>query len=314
MKQCLPPLPQLNLIPTLPKNPRGLPIILIGAGAIVTLGHLPAYKLAGFSVKGIFDIDQQKALDVAKQWNIPHVYDTINEACTTLKNGNVIFDLAIPSKQIVPILKQIPINSHVLMQKPMGETLDDSKSIVNTCKQRQIHGSVNFQLRYAPYILALKDAIRQGWLGDRITTVEVHVNVHMPWASWPFLATAPRLELIYHSVHYVDLIRDLLAPHEPSALHCRTSKHAVMSHLTPVRSSYSFEFEHDPMLYVNIYTNHHHRWGTKHAQSYLLVEGTRGAAKAQIGDNFAYGETTEGQQTDYLQVKNLYFAFWKLFI
>jgi predicted dehydrogenase len=125
----------------------------------------------------------------------------------------------------------------------------------------------------------------------------------MPWVQWAFLSTAPRLELIYHSVHYVDLIRDLLAPYEPSAVHCRTSQHAAMPHLTPVRSSYSFEYKHDPMLYVNIYTNHHHRWGTKYAQSYLLVEGTEGAAKAQIGDNLAYGGNTEGKQTDYLDVK-----------
>jgi len=303
MKQYIPPLPKLNLVPPLPKNPRALPIILIGAGSIVTLGHLPAYKLAGFSIKGIYDIDRQKALNVAKQWNIPHVYDTINEACTTSKNENVIFDLAIPTKQVVSILKQIPKNSHALIQKPMGEYLTDSQAIVDTCKERNIRGSVNFQLRYAPYILALKDAIHRGWLGDRLTTVEIHLNVHMPWASWPFLNTAPRLELIYHSIHYVDLIRDLLAPNEPSALHCRTSQHAVMPHLTPVRSSYSFEYKNDPMLFVNIYTNHHHRWGPKHTHSYLLVEGTGGAAKAQIGDNLAYGENIEGQQTDYLQVK-----------
>jgi predicted dehydrogenase len=187
------------------------------------------------------------------------------------------------------------MNSHVLIQKPMGESLADAQSIVNTCKQRQIHGSINFQLRYAPYILALKDAIRRGWLGDRLTTIEVHINVHMPWSLWPFVTTAPRLELNYHSIHYVDLIRELMSPYEPSALHCRTSQHAVMPELTPVRSSYSLEFKHDPMLYVNIYTNHHHRWGMKHAQSYLLVEGTGGAAKAQIGDNLEYEENSEGK-------------------
>ncbi|CAF2194083.1 unnamed protein product [Rotaria magnacalcarata] len=125
----------------------------------------------------------------------------------------------------------------------------------------------------------------------------------MPWSLWSFLTTAPRLELAYHSVHYVDLIRDLSKPYEPSTVNCRSSRHAVIPHLSPVRSSYSFEYKHDPMLYVNIYANHHHRWGTKHAQSYLLVEGNRGAAKAQLGDNLAYGENIEGNQTDYLQVK-----------
>ncbi len=57
------------------------------------------------------------------------------------------------------------------------------------------------------------------------------------------------------------------------------------------------------MLFVNIYTNHHHRWGSKYAQSYLLIEGTEDAAKAQIGDNLAYAENIQGKQIDYLQVK-----------
>jgi hypothetical protein len=35
-------------------------IISIVAGAIVTLGHLPAFKLAGFFVKVIYDVDQQR--------------------------------------------------------------------------------------------------------------------------------------------------------------------------------------------------------------------------------------------------------------
>jgi predicted dehydrogenase len=188
------------------------------------------------------------------------------------------------------------------MQKPMGECLAEAQAIVDVCDERQIRGSINFQLRYAPYILALKDAIQRGWLGDRLTTIEIHINVLMPWSSWPFLADASRLELDYHSIHYVDLVRDLLSPFEPSALHCRTSKHAAMPKLSPVRSFYSLEFEHDPLLFVNIYTNHHHRWGSKHAQSYILVEGTGGAAKAQIGDNLAYGDTPSGKQTDYLQV------------
>ncbi|CAF0901707.1 unnamed protein product [Rotaria sordida] len=157
MKHYVTSLPQLNLIPALPKNPRNYPIILIGTGAIATLGHLPTYKIAGF-----------------------FLYNTINEVCTTSTNENIIFDLAVPSNQIQSILKQLPRNSHALIQKLMGENLIDAQSIVNVCKQRHIYGSINFQLRYAPYILALKDAIRLGWLGQRLTTIEIHVNVHMP--------------------------------------------------------------------------------------------------------------------------------------
>ncbi|MCC6777635.1 MAG: gfo/Idh/MocA family oxidoreductase, partial [Hyphomicrobiales bacterium] len=37
-----------------PSTPR--PIVIIGAGGIVTDAHLPAYRLAGFPVAGVFDL------------------------------------------------------------------------------------------------------------------------------------------------------------------------------------------------------------------------------------------------------------------
>jgi hypothetical protein len=55
-------------------------------------------------------------MSIDKKWQIPKVHDTINEACTTSLNENVIFDIAVPSKQIVPIPKLLSINSHVLIQ------------------------------------------------------------------------------------------------------------------------------------------------------------------------------------------------------
>jgi len=308
MEHCSQLLSQLNLKPLLPNNPDSFHIILIGAGSIANIAHLPAYKLVNFTVIGIYDVDKNRAQEMANKWNIPNVFDTVTEACAFKSDKKIIFDLAIPSNQIIPTLKQLPINSYALIQKPMGEDLSEAQAIVDLCEQRNIHGSVNFQLRYAPYILGLKDAIRRGWLGDKITTIEIHVNAHIPWATWPFLASAPRLELPYHSIHYVDLVRDLTSPYEPTALHCRTARHADLPQFSQIRSSISFEYEHDPLLYVNIYTNLYHRWGLKNAQSYILVEGTGGAAKAVIGDNFDCRSSVEGKQVDSLEVIFIIFS------
>jgi predicted dehydrogenase len=308
MEHCSQLLSQLNLKPLLPNNPDSFHIILIGAGSIANIAHLPAYKLVNFTVIGIYDVDKNRAQEMANKWNIPNVFGTVTEACAFKSDKKIIFDLAIPSNQIIPTLKQLPINSYALIQKPMGEDLSEAQAIVDLCEQRNIHGSVNFQLRYAPYILGLKDAIRRGWLGDKITTIEIHLNIYMPWATWPFLASAPRLELPYHSIHYVDLVRDLMSPYEPTALHCRTIRHTELQEFSATRSSLSLEFEHDPLLFVNIYTNHHHRWGLKHAQTYILVEGTGGAARAQIGDNFACRDISQVDKFDNLQVIVIIFS------
>ena len=49
---------------------KALPIYIIGAGGIVNTAHLPAYKIAGFNVQGIFDVLIKKAEQTVEDFNI----------------------------------------------------------------------------------------------------------------------------------------------------------------------------------------------------------------------------------------------------
>src|SRR5258708_37558523 len=97
----------------LPHQPR--PIVLIGAGGIVNDAHLPAYKLAGFWVTGIFDIDREKALQTAARFDIPLVYYSMEDVLARCPRTTV-FDLAVPGSQMLPILRQLPDKSCILLQ------------------------------------------------------------------------------------------------------------------------------------------------------------------------------------------------------
>ena len=57
----------------IPKKP--LPIVIIGAGSIVKDAHLPAYKIAGFPVKGIYNRTQEKAQALKNEFEfVENVY------------------------------------------------------------------------------------------------------------------------------------------------------------------------------------------------------------------------------------------------
>ena len=75
---------QENIIKNLSQNwsmpSKNSSIIIIGAGGIVNDAHLPAYKKAGFEVKGIYDIDKKKSTDLAEKFNINKVFNTFDEA------------------------------------------------------------------------------------------------------------------------------------------------------------------------------------------------------------------------------------------
>lgn len=298
-----------------------LPIYIIGAGGIVNDAHLPAYKIAGYNVQGIFDINADKANATAEKFSIPKVYTQLNEMISAAGN-TAVFDVAVPGSQTIPVLQQLPANAFVMLQKPMGENLAEAKAILALTKEKNITAAVNFQLRYAPYILAAKNLIGCSHietafyppLGDGgftagsigiINDVEVNVNVFTPWHLWDFLTPSPRVEILYHSIHYIDLIRNLLG--NPQSIYAKTTKHPSMPKLASVRSNIILDY--GELVAANILTNHCHNYGTPKQQSYIKIEGSKGAVKINFGalidyprgaaDSFEYILLEEGKEPEW---------------
>ena len=196
-----------------PKNVR--PVMIIGAGGIVRDAHLPAYRKAGFPVIGLLDKSWEKAEELALQQDIKRTFHSIADA-VAYAPADAVFDIAVPASQLIFILLQLPGGSTVLMQKPMGETINEARAIRNLCRSKNFIAAVNFSLRYAPNNLAAAALAANGFLGD-IHDIEIQTRTYTPWHLWTFLATAPRLEILYHSIHYFDLIRSwLVAERGPS--------------------------------------------------------------------------------------------------
>src|SRR5450756_2073182 len=155
------------------------PIVLIGAGGIAHDAHLPAYAKAGFPVIAVVDLDQEKAQALATKFGIPKVARTIEEAVRYAPK-EVVFDCAAPAPAHRAILEQLPDGAAVLTQKPMGETLGEAEEILSICRRKGLTAAVNFQLRYAPNMLAARAATTAGALGE-LHDMEVTVSCHMPW-------------------------------------------------------------------------------------------------------------------------------------
>lgn len=261
-----------------------LPILLIGAGGIVRDGHLPAYRKVGYRVVGVCDLDPDKAHRLAEDFpEIGKVYDSLNALLLYHRGSPVVFDVAVPADQLLSVLKVLPEGSIVLMQKPMGETLAEAKEILDLCERKAFKAAVNFQLRYAPLAIAAQSIVQQHAIG-KVFDVEVVVCVHTPWELWGFLKGKPRVEILYHSVHYLDLVRSLLG--EPRKVYARTLRHPMTPELAATRSTIILDY--DDVTQARIVTNHGHRYGPQGQQSYVKIEGTEGAIKAQIGVSLNY--------------------------
>jgi len=289
----------------LPANRR--PIVIIGAGGIVRDAHLPAYRIAGFCVHGICDLDLGRARALAAEHGIGQVYESASAAFRQSPR-DAVFDLATPPDAIVPLLEQIPEKAIVLIQKPMGRNIDEARRIRDLCRRKQLTAAVNFQLRFAPAMLQARKLIDQGVIGE-VHDMEVRVNVFMPWHLWPFLEGLERMEIPLHSIHYLDLIRSFLG--DPLAVWARTTKHPNAPKLASSRSHIILEY--GEMLRAAVTTNHGHAFGPRHQESYVKWEGTRGAIKTRLGllmdypageaDDFEYCALEDGRPPEWKSVE-----------
>ena len=261
-----------------PSAPR--PIVVIGAGSIVRDAHLPVYKRLGFAVTGIFDVNSKASHERAAAFAIPRVFESIDEAASM---RDVIFDVAIPPQNIASVLERLPSGAAVLIQKPMGRDLDDARRIVAICRERRLSAAVNFQLRFAPNMLAVRDALERGVFGE-VLDVEVRINLHTPWNYWAFLKGVPRLEVLMHSIHYLDLIRSLIG--EPRGVYCKGVRHPAMPDYSDTRTSIVLDY--GDTIRCSLTMNHAHTFGGQHEMSQLKLEGRRGAAIAKMGVNLNY--------------------------
>jgi predicted dehydrogenase len=261
-----------------PSAPR--PIVVIGAGSIVRDAHLPVYHRLGFPVAGIFDVNPKVSAARAAAFAIPRVFESLDEAASM---RDVVFDVAIPPENIAGVLERLPSGAAVLIQKPLGRDLADARRIVAICIERKLHAAVNFQLRFAPNMLAVKDALERDVLGD-VLDVEVRINLHTPWNYWAFLKGVPRLEVLMHSIHYLDLIRSLIG--KPCGVYCKGVRHPAMPDYSDTRTSIVLDY--GDTIRCSLTMNHAHTFGGRYGMSQLKIEGTRGAGIAKMGVNLNY--------------------------
>ena len=266
--------------PPRPKTPR--PIVVLGAGGIVRAAHLPAYAKVGFPVIAIADSASGKAAELASEKGIAHSFDSIQDA-VRFAPSDAIFDIAVPASQIMTILPLLPSGAAVLLQKPMGETLEEATSIRDHCRQRGLVAAVNFQLRYSPNNLAAVALERAGLLGE-LHDMEVQVRTYTPWKLWTFLATAPRLEVLYHSIHYLDLIRSWFG--NPLGVYAKTVRNPQTAALAATKSSIILDYGEWKRVFV--VTNHGHDLPAKTHRSFVQWEGAGGAIRMDMGVNLDY--------------------------
>jgi predicted dehydrogenase len=179
------------------------PIAIIGAGTIVEGAHLPSYANLGIEVAGIYDLDRPRAEALATKFGIARVYDSLAEA---LGDSRVeIVDIALPAAVQPPVVAAaLRADRHVLAQKPLALDSQKALELVELAEARNRYLCINQQARFDEGVMAARAMIERGWIGQPVG-FEMSVIRATHWRSW--YLDVPELELWYHSIHEIDILR-----------------------------------------------------------------------------------------------------------
>jgi predicted dehydrogenase len=201
-----------------PKSDYGIGIV--GCGGIVNYAHLPAYRQQGFRVLACYDKDGEKARKTATEHGIPRVTESLEEMLAD--PAIAILDIAItPWDQARVASQAIAAGKHLLCQKPLSNDYADAARLVDQAKAAGMKLAVNQQMRWNAGMRVSKQLIEQGAIGAP-ADCRIETNVRTPWHMWPWIAASQRLEIMYHSIHYLDSMRYLFGdPERVTSIHGR---------------------------------------------------------------------------------------------
>lgn len=253
---------------------------IVGAGAIVNAGHLPAYRKYGFNVVAIADTNLEAAQATAEDWSVPAAYGSVDEL---LDDPKVEFvDVAVtPEAQFEIASKVFEAGRHTLCQKPFAEELEPAIELVARAERAGVRMAINQQMRWESVVRTTKLLIDAGWYGE-LTGGLFDVNIMTDWRMWPWMAERERLEYLFHSVHYFDSIRHLYG--EPETVVASTAR--VPDQYAKGESRTFTVVEYSDTLKVAVVVDHNN-WSPE-PRAIVQCGGTDGKSEGTLGVLYDY--------------------------
>lgn len=255
-------------------------IAVVGAGEIVDVAHLPAYRAHGLDIRGIYDLDPARAREVATRHELPHVYASLDDL---LADPDVeVVDIAVvPTAQPSVATAAVAAGKHLLCQKPLAPDLATARRLADEAESAGVRMAVNQQLRWDEGIAAAREMVAAGWIGD-VTTIAFTVDVATDFSGWGWLVDSDRLEITYHSIHYLDAVRSILG--DPLRVFATASRVPEQKTRGETHTISTLVFAGEQRAVVH--ANHNNLSADQRAE--FRINGTHGAVHGTLGLMYDY--------------------------
>jgi len=140
---------------------------LVGCGAMSRAWLQAAAKIPNLRIVALADLERERAAGRASEFGlgnaaiVPNVHAAIEET-----RPDLVFDVVVPSARHEVVRAGLAAGCHVLSEKPMAQTLDEARDLVDRAKKAgRIHAVVQNR-RYVAGVRRIARALRGGAIGE----------------------------------------------------------------------------------------------------------------------------------------------------
>jgi predicted dehydrogenase len=228
----------------------------------------------------LYDLDADRAREVAARHGVPAVYASLDELLAD--PGVRVVDIAVaPQAQPDIALRALEAGKHLLCQKPFVPDEPTGEKLIEVADRLGLKIAVNQQLRYDEGIAAARAMVEAGWIGEP-TAMTFTVNITTDWTPWPWLVRSDRLEIMYHSIHYLDAVRSVLG--DPDVVFCAGGRTPGQVAAGETRTISTLVFPGNARALVH--ATHENRAGDPEAL--FRVDGSEGSIRGTLGLLYDY--------------------------
>ena len=245
---------------------------MVGAGNICEFHVAAVQALPDVELVGICDLDAARAEEAAAKWDTKAFasLDALVDA-----GANVIHVLTPPSAHAKVAIEALERGCHVLIEKPIAESVEDARRIGEVAASKNLVASVNHSLLYDPQVVRVLEQVRSGALGDVIGVDILRSSEYPPYEGGPL---PPHL-------------RDAGYPLRDVGVHCLYLIQELLGGIEDVEAEWS-SLGGDPNLAFDEWRalvraerglgQFQLSWNAKPMQSQMIIHGTSGVLRVDL--------------------------------
>lgn len=155
-------------------------VAMVGTG-LMGVAHTQALRKNAIPVEGVLGSSEEKAQKFSEEYAIPKIYRSFDEILTDPKIS--VVHLTTPNYLHYPHAKAALLaGKHVVCEKPLTITAEESKELLSLAKQTKLMTAVNFNVRMYPMVQKARQMMVAGEIGSPYL---IHGSYLQDWLLYP---------------------------------------------------------------------------------------------------------------------------------